>query len=118
MSDKLIEAVAKAICQSAMDENEVARKTPMAPLAFSRNTAGDQELWAIFETDAAAVLAAIEASGFVVVPKEPTEEMLSDADSAIPRFEPDVETKIRMMGVDGAKLAWDAMLAAAPKVTT
>lgn len=76
MTDKLIEAVAKAICQSAMDENEVARNTPMNPLVFSRNTAGDESLWATFETDAAAVLAAIEASGFRVVPAEPTEEML------------------------------------------
>lgn len=103
MSDKLIEAVAKAICQSAMDENEVARNTPMEPFTFSRNTAGDVSLWAIFETDAAAVLAAIEASGYRVVPKEPTEAMLKHAKA--------------WGSVGGERVIWDAMLAVAPKVT-
>ncbi len=92
MSDKLIESVAREL----------------------HHAGWEQDYWT---AAAKQVIAAIEASGYRVVPKEATEEMLSDADSAIPRFEPDVETNIRMMGVDGAKLAWDAMLAAAPKVT-
>lgn len=91
MSNDLIEAVAKAL----------------------HNSGWDRDYWV---AAAAEVIKAIEAAGFAIVPREPTDEMLSDADSAIPRFEPDAETKIRMMGVDGAKLAWDAMLAAAPKI--
>lgn len=113
MSDKLIEAVAKAICQSAMDENEVARNTPMEPLTFSRNTAGDASLWAIFETDAAAALFAIEASGYRVVPKEPTEAM-SKAD-----FSHAFKTPDDMPADDNWRpdVVYAAMLAAAPKVT-
>lgn len=66
---------------------------------------------------ARAALAAIEASGtHVVVPVEPTDEMLSDADSSIPRFEAGPRGD-RLMGVDGAVLAYAAMLAARPRVT-
>jgi hypothetical protein len=52
-----------------------------------------------------AALAAIDAAGFAIVPKEPTEEM---------------ETAYwRAQGMDRAPCdqTWDAMLAAAPKVT-
>lgn len=48
------------------------------------------------------------------VPREATDAMLSKADSAIPRFEADGNGR-RLMGVDGAKDAWDAMLAARPR---
>jgi len=65
---------------------------------------------------ARAAIAALEREGFVIVPKEPTYEMLADADSAIPRFEVHPETGERMMGVDGAALAYAAMLSARPKV--
>jgi hypothetical protein len=54
---------------------------------------------------ARAALAAIDAAGFAIVPKEPTEEM---------------ETAYwRAQGMDRAPCdqTWDAMLAAAPKVT-
>ena len=44
---------------------------------------------------------------------EPTAEMLSAADSAIPRFELDDATGHRLMGVDGALEAWNAMIAEA-----
>jgi hypothetical protein len=63
---------------------------------------------------ARAVLAALEAAGMVVVPREPTEEMLSEADSAIPRAEPDA-TGFRMMGREVALAAWNAAIAASPK---
>jgi len=44
--------------------------------------------------------------------REPTAEMLSAADSAIPRFEADLDGT-RLMGVDGALEAWQAMIDAA-----
>ena len=106
MIDKLIEAVARALYDIRQEDDG-------RPL-WADATEVDRLPW-IARTEN--TFAAIEASGYAVVPVEPTYEMLSDADSAIPRFEPDFESKIRMMGVDGAKLAWAAMLAARPKVT-
>jgi hypothetical protein len=61
-----------------------------------------------------ACLSEIEAAGMVIVPREPTEEMLSEADSAIPRAEPDA-TGFRMMGREVALAAWNAAIAASPK---
>lgn len=55
----------------------------------------------------------IEAAGFKIVPADPTPEMLSEADSAIPRFEADLDGH-RVMGTDGALDCWRAMIAAAP----
>lgn len=40
--------------------------------------------------------------------REPSEEMLAEMDSAIPRFEP--VDGVRMMGRDGAELAWHAAI--------
>lgn len=50
---------------------------------------------------------------WVLVPREPTDEMLAAADSAIHRFEKE-PGEHRVMGVDGASDAWNAMLSAAP----
>lgn len=50
---------------------------------------------------------------YVVVPVEPTEEMLADADSAIPRAERDIDGA-RMMGREVALEAWKAMISASP----
>ncbi len=52
-------------------------------------------------------------TGYVLVPVEPTDEMLAAADTAIPRFEAELDGT-RVMGVDGALDAWRAMLSAAP----
>lgn len=91
MTDKLIEAVARAI-EDINDDD-----CPTIDIAR-------------------AALAAIEASGtHVVVPVEPTSQMLGDADSAIPRFEAE-PSGIRLAGEDGVNDAWKAMLAARPKV--
>ena len=99
MSDKLIEAVAKAICQSNIDANSAPKPNSVG---FFRTTI-DGPLWMSFTPDAQIVLAAIEASGYRVVPKEPTEAMIKHA---------------KAWGmVGGERVIWDAMLAAAPKVT-
>lgn len=52
--------------------------------------------------------------GWRVVPIEPSEEMLAAADSAIPRFEAELDGS-RLMGRDGALEAWNAMINAAPE---
>lgn len=44
--------------------------------------------------------------------REPTDGMLARADSAIPRFEAELDGS-RLMGVDGAKDCWQAMCDAA-----
>lgn len=54
---------------------------------------------------------ALERSHMRLVPMTPTDKMLADADSAIPRFEAEPDGS-RMMGVDGALAAWGAMLLA------
>lgn len=51
--------------------------------------------------------------GWVLVPREPTEEMLAEADSAIPRFELEGDGS-RLMGRDGALDVWNIMVEAAP----
>lgn len=111
-TDTFIEAVAKSICQSALDENNVAAKAPVCAFSFGRNLDGVDPLWNAFTTDAAAALAAIEAAGFVVVPKEPTSAMLNSGFRA-------------RKAVDNAGIVWEAplsivyaaMLSARPKVT-
>lgn len=50
---------------------------------------------------------------WVMVPREPTSDMLAAADSAIPRFEEESDGS-RLMGVDGALDAWKAMIAVSP----
>lgn len=95
MTDDLIEAVARAM------ERELG-------VSFLSHSS--------YRDIARAALAAIEASGtHVVVPVEPTSQMLGDADSAIPRFEAE-PSGIRLAGEDGVNDAWKAMLAARPKV--
>lgn len=94
MTDKLIEAVSDAIRISFINRCGIA-PGPVSCSAF-----------------AAAAIAAIEAGGWAVVPLVPTDAMTADFDSAIPLMD-----GRRTMGVDGAKLCWDAMLAARPKVT-
>lgn len=74
-ADALIEAVATAIAEAALDEHNVASTTPRGALSFARNMDGDGVMWEHFKTDAESVIAAIEANGFRVVPVEPTQEM-------------------------------------------
>lgn len=93
MSDKLIEAVAEAI--HAQEAVRIGKTR-----AWSSETTDEQDLWL---GDARAALAAIEASGYRVVPKEPTEAMLKHAKA--------------WGSVGGERVIWDAMLAAATKVT-
>ena len=76
MSDTLVDAVAKAICEAAIAENNVAATMPTGAVSFSRNIGSEKFLWQAFTADAEAVLAAIEASGtHVVVPLHPTTAM-------------------------------------------
>lgn len=114
MRDKLIEAVVNAISEiERAGEPDTIAGPPRKALW---HLAGMEQARAEYARCIRAALAAIEDAGYRIVPVEPTDEMLADADSAIPRFEPDIATGIRMMGVDGAKLAWGAMLEASPKV--
>ncbi len=98
MSDKLIEAVAKAIYERKA--LEIGNIRPWLSVSSVQRVIS-------FE-DARAALAAIEASGYRVVPKEPTDEMAENARNAIYKLLP---SKLR------AKAVYVAMLAAAPKVT-
>lgn len=54
--------------------------------------------------------------GWKLVPEEPSEEMLAEGDSAIPRFEAELDGS-RLMGREGALACYRAMLAAAPLPT-
>ena len=105
MNEELIEAVARAI--------HTAFRTAEYPWMHE-----NPEKCRPSKDAAHAAIAAVEASGtHVVVPKAPTDAMLAEADSAIPRFEPD-SSGHRMMGVDGAQWCWYAMIDARPKVVT
>lgn len=73
MSDKLVEVVAEAI--HAQEALRIGKTR-----AWSSETTDEQDLWL---GDARAALFAIEASGYAVVPKEPTEEMMSKARNSI-----------------------------------
>ena len=94
MSDKLIEAVAKAI-----HAHEAARIGNTR--AWSSETTFEQDLWL---GDARAALSAIEASGYAVVPIYPTREMSYAAPT----------------NLDGVAVEdiYAAMLSARPKVTS
>ncbi len=108
MSDKLIEAVAKAIANAALDANEAAIITPDKPFSCQRNTGGCRFWWDAFGADAKAVIAAIESQDFRVVPAEPTSAM-EDAMYAI--------DKVGSSWPANADDIWRAMVSAAPKIT-
>lgn len=109
MSDKMIEAVAKAICQANIDANSTPKPNS---IGFFR-TAIDGPLWLSFTVDAQIVLDAIEASGYAVVPKEPTEEMCNV------NFSHAFFTPNDMPDDDNWRpdVIYAAMISAAPKVT-
>lgn len=91
MSDELIEAVAKAICR----ENLISTKQPDDPETMGY-------YWKSFLGEARAALSAIEGAGFVVVPVEPTDEMLA---------------VMMLAATNGSShYAYTAMLSARPKV--
>jgi hypothetical protein len=91
--DKLIEAMARGLCKSE----------------WPSGTERDYDMmWEGWVTDAQAALAAIEANGFAVVPREPTVKMVAAG------FH---EYVLRPSGTDGMELidyCYRAMIAAAP----
>lgn len=88
--DALVEAVARAIC--AQSTNAMVSAEDMPEYV--------NECWDAWTVEAEELLAAIEAAGFVVVPREPTRAMLDAASSDLART-----------GVCGIG-QWNAMLAA------
>lgn len=97
MSDKLIEAVAKALVEANM---AATKQVPIpGEVAYYVNS---------YKREARAVFAAIEASGYAVVPKEPTEAM-TEAGYALDKYGDKWPADMDDI--------WKAMLVAAPKVT-
>jgi hypothetical protein len=75
MDDKLIEAVARVMCAAdGLDPDQDRRVigSVMLDVAVNPETA---QRWRLYVKRACAALRAIEDAGYVVVPKEPTEEM-------------------------------------------
>jgi hypothetical protein len=71
----LIEAMAKTACEQKLWVG-----------AFEQETEGNQEFW---RDVAHAQLAAIEAAGYAVVPRDPTSEMLHAAQATNNQYTPD-----------------------------
>jgi hypothetical protein len=88
MNEELIEAMARGIAKA---------------------DCGEAAEWPIYEQDAQAALAAIEAQGKVVVPVEPTFEMKTAGAAAIT-----ADHMRKMANYDAAADCWPAMLAASP----
>lgn len=94
----MVERMARAIC-------EASGRNPDDPLFWNERTGQVIGVaWRGYEWKARAAIAAL---------REPTEAMLADGDSAIPRFEADAETGARMMGREGALECWRTMIDAA-----
>ena len=98
MSDKLIEAVAKALFDTIHREHRGD--------AWPTTRDDVRDGW---RKQARSALSAIEASGYAVVPKEPTEKMISSARNHI--------YDLGLTSSDRVTRIYAAMLAARPKVT-
>ena len=86
MSEKIFEAVARALCKANGTEPDA----PSGAVGF---------MWRLYETDAtaaiAAHIAALNEAGFVIVPREPTKEMLAAfVDGDDPAYAEDWRTMI------------------------
>lgn len=105
MRDKIIDAVVNAICEieRAGEPGTIAGPPPRKALW---HLAGMEQARAEYARCIRAVLVAIEASGYAVVPVEPTEAMLASAFSEA------------LVPAGDAIACYAAMLAASPKVTT
>lgn len=102
MRDKLIDAVVNAISEiERAGEPDTIAGTPRKALW---HLAGMEQARAEYARCIRAVLVAIEAAGYAVVPVEPTAEMMSEISGV-------------MIGSYDAREAYLAMLAVAPKVT-
>ena len=107
MRDKLIDAVVNAISEIERAGGQDAIVGPSRKAL--PHLAGMEQARAEYARCIRAVLVAIEASGYAVVPKEPTEEMMSKARNSIYDF--------GLTSSDRVKRIYAAMLSAAPKVT-
>ncbi len=94
--DELIEAMARAVCGAEVDD-------------WNREQPGG-DLLPAYGPLATAALAAIEAAGCVVAPREPTREMV-EAGRCRPYCEDDSDAENMDMNTE---LTWCAMLAASP----
>lgn len=97
MTDALVEAVALATLRTEYGLPECDPCT--LPIARHRH-----------RNNATAALQAIEAAGYRVVPVEATEGMVSAGEDAV------LDYSDRLLGDEEVKLAWSAMLSAAPRV--
>lgn len=101
-ADKLIEAVAKAVCV----QNLVSTRQP-------QDAATIDAYWRSFVPEARAALAAVEAAGWVLVPVEPTIKM---CDAAMELSENPSRTGWRYVPKAPGD-AWRMMLSARPRIT-
>jgi hypothetical protein len=92
----MIERVARAICAEL-------ESTVYDPVDYDVV----EECWPRFVSQARAAIEAM---------REPTDGMLAEADNMLPRFEEE-PNEPRMMGVDGALVAWQAMIDTALEAT-
>lgn len=94
MSDELVEKVARAICR----QNLVSTKQPDDAETIDA-------YWQSFKPEAISALRAIEEAGWVIVPKEPTKDMLHCASE-------------NTTGMDlASRHVWKDMLSARPRIT-
>lgn len=82
----------------------------VAKSIYSRDPGYDDVAWAELPADSFARLVCLDQARIAIfVLRDPTERMLSSADSAIPRAEVDADGR-RMMGREVALEAWQAMI--------
>lgn len=104
MMDELVEKIARAICRAHCGP----RMQRDEPDRVECQVANGWDLWA---DEARACLSAIEAEGMVIVPREPTEEMLAAGVESADTHDPNDEC----VRPREAAAIWSAMLDAAPK---
>lgn len=103
MNESMIERVARALCiADGRDPDEDWRVGPTGLFAEVHIKPGEEQRWRTYVRKVRAAFAEIERLGFVVVPREPTEEMVASGHLSMDRD-----------GWDGAKTCWEWMIAAA-----